>query len=434
MHNGINAMLIVMLAAVGFIAYSTLDRAGKKRRKVMQDSVYGVSIKLLVVSLFLILFALYWLHTLTVGKIDYKEVGPMGDLFNGLVGPFLSMIGIMAAGMAFYVQYQANRQVQEQFNLQQFESQFYEMLKLHRDNLDEAKIEGYEFKYTTSDRNKNAIIESKEPKTTSGKKVFVTMIKEFEAIHLILQKHLYNAHRFHPIMLAKIRDKVGKQKIFDCAYYLFFLGQEQFRKNLGKIEEDDKSGIFAGHLYGFHQELMKVREDHIDKGIKEHDIYFTFTDEENSQRNEKLWLSFNYKPFSGHQSILAHYYRLLYNIVKLVAKQDEEFISYEKKRDYLRILRAMLSNHEQILLFYNWNSGFGSEWEEKNVDKRAERDGNLFFTDYRMIHNIPIDMVMPDFKIQQIFDSTYRNFRYENGRKNSDTLFELGDKIISNLR
>lgn len=43
-------------------------------------------------------------------------------------------------------------------------------------------------------------------------------------------------------------------------------------------------------------------------------------------------------------------------------------------------------------------------------------------------------MLMPDFKIGDVFDSKFHNFRYENGRKNVDTLFELGDKIISNLR
>ncbi len=357
-----------------------------KKRKITDDKSFyrltNVSLILMSISAFSLGYvALLMSKKLSAqpgNQIDFKELGPIGDFFGGLSSPVIGIIGIIAGSLAFYAQYQANKQIQIQFSLQQFESQFYEMLKLHRDNLDEAKIEGYEFKYKSPDRNENAEIESKEPKTTSGKKVFVTMIKEFEAIHLILRKHLYLAHRGNPIMLSKLRDKVGAQKIFDCAYYVFFLGQGQFRSNLDRIESDDKTGILSGHLYGFHKELMRVREDHLERGIKEHDMYFIYIDAQGLPRNEKLWMSFNYKPFSGHQSILAHYYRLLFNIVKLVAKQDEDFISYGKKRDYLRILRAMLSNHEQVLLFYNWNSGFGSEWEEKDVAKRTGRKGNFF--------------------------------------------------------
>jgi len=51
-----------------------------------------------------------------------------------------------------------------------------------------------------------------------------------------------------------------------------------------------------------------------------------------------------------------------------------------------------------------------------------------------MIHNIPIDMVLSDFRMEEVFDSNYHNFRYEKGRKKTDSLFELGKKIVSSLR
>lgn len=49
---------------------------------------------------------------------------------------------------------------------------------------------------------------------------------------------------------------------------------------------------------------------------------------------------------------------------------------------YLRILRAQLSNHEQILMFYNWVSGYGQNWEHGE---------NSFFCEYSMIHNLWYD-------------------------------------------
>ena len=54
-------------------------------------------------------------------------------------------------------------------------------------------------------------------------------------------------------------------------------------------------------------------------------------------------------------------------------------IDYDEKMKYLRILRAQLSNHEQMLLFYNWLSEYGSDWENSK---------HSFFTEYCMIHNL----------------------------------------------
>ena len=47
---------------------------------------------------------------------------------------------------------------------------------------------------------------------------------------------------------------------------------------------------------------------------------------------------------------------------------------------YLGMLRAQMTSEEQMLLFYNWYSGYGYQWEEK--------EGNRFFSRYKMIHNI----------------------------------------------
>lgn len=59
---------------------------------------------------------------------------------------------------------------------------------------------------------------------------------------------------------------------------------------------------------------------------------------------------------------------------------------------YLRILRAQLSNHEQILLFYNWLSEYGNDWENEK---------HQFFTEYCMIHNLWHDNLFPDSFIEE---------------------------------
>lgn len=94
--------------------------------------------------------------------------------------------------------------------------------------------------------------------------------------------------------------------------------------------------------------------------------------------------------FSEHKTELNHYYRHLYMMVKYIDQIDKKILSYEEKRDLLRILRAQLTNKEQIMLFYNWLSNNGSQWEQKKDD--AENNiKNSFFIKYRMIHNVSLE-------------------------------------------
>ena len=363
-----------------------------------------------------------------INKINGVEeyAGTFGDLIGGTLNPILALFGIVAAGLAFYAQYEANKQVQEQFKIQQIESQFYEMLHLHRENLNEMNIEGYIFDYVDNDKSIRANINSRKDKVTSGKKIFVTMLKEFEAIHLICTKVFMLQYNLLLSTQTDYQNRFLKQFIFDHSYFVFFNGISFYKKNIKRYKQSDNTGFLNLVLDDFVSELTKKRESHEDYGIKEYPQYYTTGSVlTNDYKTTRLKLSFNYKPFSGHQSRLAHYYRHLFQTVKFIAKQDQSLISYESKRDYLRVLRSMLSNHEQVLLLYNWIGGFGSNWEQKIISKRKIKEGNYFFTDYRMIHNIPPQLLINDYILDEIFDANFRNFLYEKTRKQQDTLFEL---------
>jgi hypothetical protein len=67
---------------------------------------------------------------------------------------------------------------------------------------------------------------------------------------------------------------------------------------------------------------------------------------------------------------------------------------YDDKMKYLKILRAQLSNHEQIMLFYNWMSKYGASWENEE---------NKFFTEYCIIHNLWInELFQNDFVLGKV--------------------------------
>lgn len=100
----------------------------------------------------------------------------------------------------------------------------------------------------------------------------------------------------------------------------------------------------------------------------------------------------SYRPYSGHMTIFGHYYRHLYQTVSYVVKQDKDLISHTDKLDYLRTLRAQLTDHEQVLLYYNAIAEFGEEWIM-----------NDYFTTYKMIHNLPLPLANFGIKPQDKF-------------------------------
>ena len=64
------------------------------------------------------------------------------------------------------------------------------------------------------------------------------------------------------------------------------------------------------------------------------------------------------------QTLVGHYFRTLYNIVKFIATSE-----VENKQTYINILRAQLSSSELTLLFYNCISKYGSEKFKIFVEK-----------------------------------------------------------------
>jgi hypothetical protein len=296
---------------------------------------------------------------------DFSTSGQIGDTIGGLMNPFIALAGVIVTGLAFYIQYKANqqqrelflkeqaenkRQLQEQIDnqnkqnqLQQFESQFYEMLKLHRENISEMKINGYDFEEGRTLK--------KFEKTTEGRKIFVTMKTEFECILSIYSK-----------------DRKLNKEGFQKCYKLFFSGLEEFNKTY------PDENIFT-------ELFRKARKQH-----EEPELDKISTNQARKEFLPYAKLYFNYKPFSGHSSRLGHYFRHLYLTVKSIANSTI-VTDYDEKMKYLRILRAQLSNHEQILLFYNWLSEYGSDWENKK---------HSFFTEYCMIHNLWYDSLFDD--------------------------------------
>lgn len=362
-----------------------------------RDKAYKMLLWILIpLSIGLIIFAFFapklFVKEAVSQELNFTETGNIGDTIGGLMNPFIALAGVIVTFLAFYIQYKFNefqitefrkelKANKEKYEKDKFENQFYEMLRLHKENVNELYVK------IKKKRNDGQIIEE----SIYGRRVFEYLILELSVSYIVA-------------IYSFIKDNLTPKERLNEAYGVFFQGltekdleKHQFFKNLKKLQN-----LIADFDYeGF------------DKEIKSH-----IKLQEGNYISHKI----EFQMFEGYNHQLAHYYRHLFQTVKFVANQDENLISYNQKRNYIRILRAQLSNNEQALLFYNWHSDFGKQWEN---------DSNKFLTDYRMIHNIYNDLLISEFKLEDIFDIN-NGYKKEEGRA-SDNLFEFQDWEIKNL-
>jgi len=70
--------------------------------------------------------------------------------------------------------------------------------------------------------------------------------------------------------------------------------------------------------------------------------------------------------YSRYQGDVGHYFRTLYNLVKLVDRSN-----VDDKHFYTNLIRAQLSNQETLLLFYNCAGGLGQEKFKPLIERYA---------------------------------------------------------------
>lgn len=236
----------------------------------------------------------------------------IGGTIGGIMNPFISIAAVIVTGLAFYAQYRANDMVRKQFEIQKFENQFYQRLRLHKENINEIEIES-------------------KGKLMKGRVAFYQMLEDLE------------------------------------------------------------------------QELEKEKSNVNDRQAFQDKVYSKF-----------------YKEYGKH---ISHYFRHLFHTVEFVVNQNDEIIDKKQKREYLQILIIQMSNDEHKLLFYDWLApNYGGPWEE--LDERKE--GNHFFTEYRMIYNLWYDELVKCELVKNelvALRDRYKDNKYE------DYFFEQGDDI-----
>ena len=267
------------------------------------------------------------------------ESGVIGEAIGGIVGPVVGFIGIILTFLAFYIQYKANEvQIQSiadqkrasviqerQISVQQFENIFFKLLKLHRENVSEMSY-----------------------RNSEGRNVIIKITNDFFEIVMAVQES------------GVIRiNKLDDQDLINLSYTILFFGTDE---TVGDVLENR----FFKKYSKIYDSIVKVIE-----GLRT---------KENPYRADKYY-------YNGHQSRLGHYFRHLYRTILYVHRN--KFLTVEEKKDYIRILQAQLSNHEQVLLFFYSVSDLGLYWElGDNVPQ-----GEKLITVYNLIENIPLGSI-----------------------------------------
>lgn len=208
------------------------------------------------------------------------------------------------------------------FLLSQFENRFITLLNLHRTNVSEFKINNIR-----------------------NKEVFVALIKEYSYAYKIVNAY-YIEHSGS--------EKQRKHDIAIIAYLILFFGVQRkddliLKRNLG------------GYIKYLQMDML------IDNILKIKKITRSLSKKE-----------FVYMYFDGHQTRLGHYYRHLYQTMTYL--NEDYRLTFDKKNEYAKMLRAQFSNYEQALFFLNSISPLGLTWWQKE-----------YISTYKLVKNIPED-------------------------------------------
>lgn len=326
------------------------------------------------------------------------ENAQIGDFIGGVVGTLFSLAG-------FFLIYLTYRSQKESSEKDKIEGRFLNLIELHRGNVTELLY-----------RNGRTNVE-----LASGRRVFKEVYEQIKEA-LVISEAIFNA--FDPSIYLKketrtpVTDKVLRDYAkIAVAYAIVFFGvsKENDNSTLNALSKDFDEE-FSKKIIRFFK-LVPARYEDEDwkhwnliiknKLLKKEHIQELFNDtiyqadlKEFGYELGALKFDSNYefiylikkirifyKRFGGHQYKLGHYFRHLFQTVKFIDKQA--LLSYDDKYEYIKTLRAQLSNYEQYILFFNSISFVGREWELNYKSTTSYDPKRWIISKYNFIKNIP---------------------------------------------
>ncbi|MCU0439284.1 MAG: putative phage abortive infection protein [Raineya sp.] len=393
-------------------------------RKFEKDfMVFGAIISILIGIIVLIYFinevSKFYSMPTKDKPLDLSRSGAFGDYIGGVVGTFFSLAG-------FFLLYLTLKAQRDNFHKERLESKYFEMIKFHRENVNEIE-------YVFYNNNKDKF-------NIRKRKVFKTVFTQFkdawrELNHLFLNKpdeHIYQKSYLQKLKknptLKKRNINLKNLAQIDITYLIIFFGlNKEDKQTIKTLCVNRYNHDFIDKILDF-ASLKPVGESDywnkwvmingLDDRTKIFDDILNFRKNPNSEKKlNPFWIQNgnlyhnidphypdNYKKYyGGHQFRLGHYYRHIFQTVKFIDK--EIYLSDKEKYDYIKILRGQLSNYEQIVFFLNSLSEIGRAWEmmnKSNPEDEIKKDKQLI-TKYNFIKNIPIRYLVDEIDVFEYY-------------------------------
>jgi hypothetical protein len=327
---------------------------------------------------------------------NYEITGQFGDFIGGVVGTFFALTGTFLIYLTFQEQSKENKRAR-------FESAFFEMIRLHRENVTEMRYRKFKLDDHVCYENRQVVriifqefIECyREVKKFSNSKEISDYITPRYLENL--NKIISNANsKINPIEMARIDiaytivfyglsvegESVIRRlflKKYNPDYYyklLYFLKLKPKRSNRERYENWEKArNLDLADLHKLVDGLYKNRKHPERK-------------ENMSQQAKDYKMELTYeKYYGGHQFRLGHYFRHLFQSFKYL--NSNLFMNDEEKYFYGKMLRAQVSTYEQALLFVNSISSIGMKWELSPEIHENNKINTKLITKYNLIKNLP---------------------------------------------
>lgn len=243
------------------------------------------------------------------------KTGVVGDTIGGITAPIVGLVGAILVYYALKEQVKANDLIIKQFNEQKkityrqnFEQVFFNMLNLHRDNVNS-------FSLTPSEINWELHFDDNEIEKIS--------LNEFDNLRLTKHKldNIFNPYEEEKLYKNRSFFKHSIERLIDLIYLSDKYGGINKKIEKTKFEATSKSESFYSYFPHIYNGLFHTLNEH-----------------------------------------LGHYYRNLYRIIKMIDDQkfsEDEKEDYEAKYLYASIVRSQLSDHEIQWLFFNGLYDYG---------------------------------------------------------------------------
>lgn len=272
--------------------------------------------------------------------LDYSNTGQIGDTIGGISSPFIGVAAAVLTFLAFYMQFKANEMHSKQFMEQKLDKE--------RDKHEDTII-------FLVKQNRSIIDSMSIGEKTHGVRCFSKMYIELRAIFEITKQFYVT--------------ELSDDELANISYLLLFNGVGQ--------TSDELNEPLLQHIPKYTELLDLFRRIERYKGTW-HGLDGLKSEYYIAELLEKL----DYKPFDGHLTRLGHYFRNLFHILKYAEGVSEDIISHENKYEIIKSLRSQLTSYEQIIIYFNAISSYGTPMRNAK-----------YIETYQLIKNIPLPSV-----------------------------------------